>query len=251
MTMVRIIGPGRAGLSFARALSAAGVQVCGVLGRGDDILSAADGVDLLLIAVPDREIASVAAGVRPSASTVVAHCAGSLGLEVLAGHVRQASIHPLVTLPDPEVGSDRLRSGAFFAVAGDSLAGTLVQALGGRQLSVPPEARAAYHAAACIASNHLVAVLGQVERVAGSVGLPLAAFLPLASGALDDVARLGPVAALTGPASRDDTATLERHRRAIGPEELDGYDAGAELARRLASEAGGFRGLVGATAPWS
>ena len=52
--------------------------------------------------------------------------------------------------------------------------------------------RAAYHAAACIAANHVVALLGQVERVAASVGLDLEAFLPLTRAAVDDVAALGP-----------------------------------------------------------
>ena len=48
--------------------------------------------------------------------------------------------------------------------------------------------RAAYHAAACIAANHVVALLGQVERVAASVGLDLESFLPLTRAAVDDVA---------------------------------------------------------------
>lgn len=251
MTTVRIIGPGRAGLSFAHALEVSAVRVNGVLGRGDDLYPAADGVDLLLLAVPDREIASVAARVRPHVATVVAHCSGALGLEVLAGHDRRACIHPLVTLPDPSIGSDRLRSGAHFALAGDTMVADIVRALGGQPLLLPPEARATYHAAACIASNHLVALLGQVERVASSIGLPLGVFLPLAKGALDDVAFLGPMAALTGPASRDDTATIEQHRRALEPEELEGYDAGVALARRLVFEAARSDGLVGATTPWS
>jgi len=55
----------------------------------------------------------------------------------------------------------------------------LVHALGGKALVIPAQARAAYHAAACMASNHLVALLGQVQRVAATVGLPLEAFLPL------------------------------------------------------------------------
>jgi predicted short-subunit dehydrogenase-like oxidoreductase (DUF2520 family) len=84
-----------------------------------------------------------------------------------------------------------------------------------------------------MASNHLVALLGQVQRVAATVGLPLEAFLPLARGALDDVSRLGPAAALTGPVSRGDLTTIERHRQVLDPAELGGYDAGVDLARRL------------------
>ena len=233
MTTVRIIGPGRAGRSFASAFAAAGVEVQDLLGHADDVSSAAVDVDVLLLAVPDQAVAGVAWAVRPVPSTVVAHCSGALGLEVLAPHERVAALHPLVTLPDPAVGAARLGSGGYFAVAGDQAVTELVVALGGRTLAIPADARARYHAAACMASNHLVALLGQVQRVAASVGLPLEAFLPLAQGALDDVGRLGPAAALTGPVARGDLTTIERHRQVLDPTELGGYDAGVDLARRL------------------
>jgi len=218
-------------------LASVGVEVRSVLGRTDEVDSAAEGVDLLLLAVPDRAISDVASAVRPVRTTVVAHCSGAFGLEALGAHERVASLHPLLSLPDPVIGAERLRSGGYFAVGGDRLATELVVALGGLPLALPAQARAQYHAAACMASNHLVALLGQVERIADSVGLPLEAFLPLAQGALDDVCRLGPRAALTGPASRGDLATIERHRQSIDPAELAGYDAGVALACRLASSA--------------
>jgi predicted short-subunit dehydrogenase-like oxidoreductase (DUF2520 family) len=233
MTTVRIIGPGRAGRSFASAFAAAGVEVRDILGRADDVSSAAAGVDVLLLTVPDQAIAGVASAVRPVPCTVVAHCSGALGLEVLAPHERVAALHPLVTLPDPAIGAARLGSGGYFAVAGDQAVIDLVLELGGRTLVIPADSRAGYHAAACMASNHLVALLGQVQRVAASVGLPLEAFLPLARGALDDVGRLGPAAALTGPVARGDLTTIERHRQVLDPAELSGYDAGVDLARRL------------------
>jgi predicted short-subunit dehydrogenase-like oxidoreductase (DUF2520 family) len=129
-----------------------------------------------------------------------------------------------------------LRGRPFFAVAGDQLATDLVLGLHGQPIVVPDEERAAYHAAACIAANHLVGLLGQVERVARGAGLPLEAFLPLARGALDDVALLGPVEALTGPASRGDLVTIDRHRAVVDPAELPGYEAGVALAARLASQ---------------
>ena len=76
MTTVRIIGPGRAGRSFAQALAAVGVKVSALLGRDDEIWEAGEGVDLVLLAVPDRAVPVVAGAVRPVASTVVAHCSG-------------------------------------------------------------------------------------------------------------------------------------------------------------------------------
>jgi predicted short-subunit dehydrogenase-like oxidoreductase (DUF2520 family) len=239
---VRLLGPGRAGLSLAHALSEVGYRVAGVLGRNDDHADAAQDVDVLVIATPDDVVASVAAGVRPSSRCVVVHLAASLGLDVLGRHGRRASLHPLVPLPNPSVGAARLLSGIGFAVAGDPVAEEMALALRGRPFTVADADRAAYHAAACVAANHVVALLGQVERIASATGLDLDAFLDLSRAAIDDVARLGPAAALTGPAARGDWSTLERHRRALADEEQPGYNACAALAHRLAAEPVGSLG---------
>ena len=236
MRSVRFIGPGRAGLSLAAALSATGFEGVDLLGRHDDQAHAASGVDVLIISTPDDAVAAVAAGVRPDDRCVVIHLAASLGLDVLGRHARRASLHPLVPLPNPVIGEARLAGGISFAVAGDPIAGEIARALGGRPFEVADADRAAYHAAACVAANHVVALLGQVERVAASVGLDVDAFLDLSRAAIDDVARLGPAAALTGPAGRGDWATLERHRRALPVDEQPAYNAGVALANRLAHE---------------
>lgn len=232
MPAVRLIGPGRAGRSLGRALLDCGWRVEGFLGRGDDLAGAAEGVDLLVLSVPDGAVAGVAAAVEPSATCVVAHLAGSLTLDVLAPHPRRASIHPLVAIPT----TDTPLAGRWFAVAGDPLARTVVEALAGRAIDVADADRVAYHAAACIASNHLVALLGQVERVARAAGVPLGAYLDLVRGTVDNVDALGPANALTGPVARRDWATVDRHRAALAaltPDELSAYDAMVELARRL------------------
>jgi predicted short-subunit dehydrogenase-like oxidoreductase (DUF2520 family) len=124
-----------------------------------------------------------------------------------------------------------------FAVSGEPVARLLALSLGGRVVEVADADRAAYHAAACIAANHVVALLGQVERVAASAGLDLEAFLPLTRAAVDDVAALGPRQALTGPAMRGDWDTLSRHLDALPARERAGYQAGAALATQLAESA--------------
>jgi len=229
---LRVVGPGRAGGSLAGALGAAGWRVERPVRRGDDLAGAAAGVDLLVIATPDAAIAEVAAAVAPG-DAVVAHLAGSLGLDVLAPHERRAAVHPLVSLPNVDVGAERLRDGAWFAVAGEPIASEVVADLGGHAFAVADADRAAYHAAACIASNHLVALLGQVERVAATAGVPLEAYLDLVRGTVDNVAALGPAAALTGPAARGDWATIDRHLAALDPSERPAYEALMRAARRL------------------
>ncbi len=240
---LRVVGPGRAGSALAAALDEVGWEVRPPVRHGDDPSAAGHGVDLVVVATPDAAIAEVAAAIEPDGATVVAHLAGSLGLEVLVPHPARAALHPLVSIPSSEVGARRLRAGASFAVAGDppgalALVEAAVAALGGRSFTVADADRAAYHAAAAIASNHLVALLGQVERVAASAGVPLEAYLDLVRATLDNVAELGPAAALTGPVARGDWDTVERHRAALPADELLAYDALVAAARRLVDDGG-------------
>jgi predicted short-subunit dehydrogenase-like oxidoreductase (DUF2520 family) len=114
------------------------------------------------------------------------------------------------------------------------MAAAVVADLGGRTVSVDEGERAAYHAAACIASNHTVALLAQVERIAASAGVPLAAYLDLVRMTVDNVAALGPAGALTGPAARGDWSTMARHLGALDPSEAPLYLALARSAANLA-----------------
>jgi predicted short-subunit dehydrogenase-like oxidoreductase (DUF2520 family) len=238
---IRIIGPGRAGRSLARALAESGWTVLPLLGRGDDVAGAASGTDVLVLAVPDDAIAEVGRAVRPVPAAPVVHLAGSLGPDVLSPHPRRGALHPLVALPDPETGAARLRSGITFAVSGDPVAAEIAEALGGTAVQLPDDARAAYHAAASVAANHVVALLGQVQRIADTAGLPLEAFLPLARAAVEDAGKHGPRQALTGPAARGDWQTLARHLAAIPEAERAAYRAGVGLALQLTVGAEGGR----------
>ena len=232
---VRIVGSGRAGSSLAQALGeVGGWEVLPLLGRGDDVAGAAEGVDLVVMATPDGAIAEAARAIRPRDGAVVAHLSGAAALDVLAPHRRRASVHPLVALPNAAIGARRLR-GAWFALAGDPMGSELVEALGGRAFAVDEADRVSYHAAAVIASNHVVALLGQVERLADAVGVPFEAYLDLVSATVDNVRELGPAAALTGPAARGDEATIRRHLEALPPDERHAYRALADAARRLAA----------------
>ncbi len=235
---VRTIGAGRAGRALATALDGAGWRHVGFLGRGDRVGDALAGVDLLVVATPDAVVGEVARAVGPRDDAVIAHVAGSLGLVALAPHRKVAAFHPLVSLPSPELGAARLAAGAWFAVAGDPVAARVVADLGGRSFEVSDQDRAAYHAAAAVASNHLVALLGQVERIANGIGVPPRAYLDLARSTLDNVDRLGAGDALTGPTARGDWATVARHLAALDGSEHDAYRAMAAAARRLVASDG-------------
>ena len=228
-----IVGEGRAGGSFAAALAAQGWQV----GRHHHDEVGAPGfpgaATSVLLCVPDSAVADVAASIEGSAQRTVAHCSGSLGLDVLDPAPLRSSVHPLASLPDAATGARRL-AGAWFAVAGEPLGEEIALALGGTPVVVEDSRRAAYHAAAAIASNHLVALVGQVARVAAEAGVPLEAYGRLMADTLEGSMERGPTDALTGPVARGDWDTVRRHLEAIDPSERDAYVALAQQAARLA-----------------
>ena len=182
-----VIGRGRLGTALAGALRGAGLRVDGPLGRGAD----AAGAGLVLLCVPDAEIAAAAAAVAPRGGLLVGHCSGATGLAVLAPH-EAFSLHPLMTVP---------REGARFAGAGCAVAGAtpralraaegLADALGMVSARVDDADRAAYHAAASIASNFLVTLEAAAERLAGSAGVPRELLVPLVRATVENWAAGG------------------------------------------------------------
>lgn len=258
---VALVGPGRAGLTVVTALEAAGARVVGVAGRRPDAASvvaaaarfgveaalapdAVSGADLVVIATPDAAIEATADLVAPSVrrDALVLHLSGARGLDALdALDCRVGALHPLQSLPSPEVGVTRL-AGAYAAVAGDPEVEVLAHAIGLVPFRVADDARGGYHAAACIVSNHLVALMAQA---AACTDVPLDVFLPLVRATVENVAELGPRAALTGPAARGDRATIATHLAAVPEDERDLYRAAARRAARLAGTGDALAEVLG------
>ncbi|MFL5620706.1 MAG: Rossmann-like and DUF2520 domain-containing protein [Gemmatimonadaceae bacterium] len=231
MPSITIIGPGRMGNALSAALRRAGADMRGPLGRGE----IPSGGDIVLLCVPDREIAATAAMVP--AGPLVGHVSASAPLDLLAPHER-FSMHPLLSV----VGAGAQFDGAYCAIDGSSPAAldaarTLAELLGMRVKVVPRDQRALYHAAASVASNFLITLEGAAERLASAVGLERAALVPLVRATVENWARQGARAALTGPIARGDVATAARQREAIAdsaPDLLPLWDALAAATRELA-----------------
>ena len=195
------------------------------------------GAHLVLIATPDDVIEDAAAALAQSLEpdALVVHLSGARGLDALAPitatrtDVRLGALHPLQTVPSP----DASIAGAWAAVAGPAAVDELATSIGLRPFTVADANRATYHAAAVVASNHVVALLGQVERLAAAAGAPFEAFAPLAAAAQRNSFEHGPKAALTGPVARGDVATVRRHLASIPADEHAAYRALAAAALRL------------------
>lgn len=230
---VGIVGAGRVGTALARALSETGVEVAGPAGRGER----PSHCDAIVLCVPDTEIAS-AAEVVTAAAPLVGHTSGATPLTALAhAGVPGFGLHPLQSFAHPGVGFE----GAGAAVAGTTpealaFATELAERLGMTPFEIDDEGRAAYHAAASVASNFLVTLEAAAETIAAGAGLEREdarrLLLPIVRQTVENVGELGPEAALTGPVARGDAATVEAQRAAVervAPELLSLFD---ELVRR-------------------
>jgi len=114
---------------------------------------------------------------------------------------------------------------------------TLAEAVGLRPVRIAPEDRAAYHAAASIASNFLVTLQAAAERLAATAGADREVFVPLVRATVENWAALGPERALTGPVARGDDETVARQRAAVAertPDLLPLFDTLADATRAIA-----------------
>ena len=216
---VRVIGAGRVGSAVAARLRERGVEL-----RDDD-------AELVLLCVPDRAIAEVAAGIGPG--PWIAHVSGAVPVTALAPHRRRFVLHPLQTFTRAR-GPEQL-DGAFAAVTSESaeareVAVRLAETLGLEPFDLADDDRPLYHAGAAIASNYLVTLHRAASDLFAAAGAPPAALEPLMRGTIDNGFEL------TGPIARGDWDTVEAHRRAIRarrPQLEPMYQVLAELTATL------------------
>ncbi len=238
-----IIGAGRVGRAIHDAARAEGID-SRLAGR-DDAATVAAGAEAALLCVPDAAIAEACeaiAEVEPL--RFVGHTRGASGAAPLIAAAKRGlgtfGLHPLQTITDssPEL------IGASCAVSGSSaealaLARALGRRLGMRPFEISEEQRLAYHAAASMASNFLVALEESAAELLAGAGIKDGRELlaPLAERSAANWAAQGPLA-LTGPIARGDEETVRRHLEAIAaeaPELLDLYRACAERTRAVAA----------------
>ena len=246
---IGLIGAGKVGFTLGKYFKTRGIDVTGYYSRTADHAQAAadftdtqrfDSVeelagesDALFLTVPDGEIRRVWETLPKTAvkGKIICHCSGALpSVEAFPG-IQEAgaygySVHPLFAVSDPYRAYRELTD-VFFCIEGDEARLAEVKALlercGNPCQVIRAEDKVLYHAAAAVASNHVVALVEQslqmLERCGFTRESALGALRPILLGNMAHLAQAGPVDSLTGPVERGDVGTVEKHLKALDSEE--------------------------------
>ena len=208
--------------------------------------------DAWLISTPDGAIADLAetlaqlAVVPPGAC--VFHCSGARSSELLAplalAGATVASAHPVLSFAAPERVVENF-AGTYCGLEGDDAACALLREafgrIGARCFDIDPAHKLLYHAASVFAANFSVVLIDVASRAYRSAGLDektaMEVLAPLVEGAVGNALRVGPAAALTGPAARGDHDTITRQQACVRQWNAtagEAYDALTRLALELA-----------------
>ncbi|PKO61301.1 MAG: DUF2520 domain-containing protein [Betaproteobacteria bacterium HGW-Betaproteobacteria-18] len=270
MKTINLIGGGRVGQTLGRLMAQVGqYQVQDVLtrnaasaqhavdfiGTGRAVLHWQDlhPADLWLLAVPDGQIAPVAAALalrndlRPA---LAFHASGALGADTLQPlrdkGWRVASAHCLLSFASPNTALEQF-AGTPCALEGDVQAlaelRALLTRLGAQCFDLNPEDKLLYHAGAVFATNFLPVLQDLAEQLWQHSGMPphLVKHLraTLLHNAVNNIVKLGPQGALTGPAARGDSTLVSKQGQAVQQWNASAgkaYQVLSDLARQLATQ---------------
>ncbi len=264
-----IVGAGPVGSALGLAFSRAGWPIAAVASRDRErrerfralvpgvrafaeANAILDEAEIVFLCVPDDVIPRLAGQLHLYSGQAIVHTSGALGAEVLepalAAGTQAGAFHPLVAFADVERAVAAL-PGATVAIEGDDdLAAhlaELAEAIGAIPVRLAPGTKAAYHAAAVLAAGGFVALLDAIAELGRVAGLDesgsLAVYGRLIEQTMDNARALGIRAALTGPITRGDAGTLDRHLAALAvdaPDVLPLYRAAAEREIALAQGRG-------------
>jgi len=244
---IGIVGAGRLGSSFARALCEAGCSVvavsdkiesraracaamCGVETAATSPENLPDDLTLLILAVADDDIPNVVEELAYTLSitpqTIVVHTSGALTADVLAPLKPKtrllASMHPVQTFSGSSDDWQRL-FGIYYGIEGYNRAvprlRAVVTKLKSKVFLVPKKKKALYHLGCVFSSNILVAVHEAAIQIMEHTGITeteaVQILEPLVQASFENVQKSGTVKALTGPVSRGDLGTVKHHIREL------------------------------------
>lgn len=239
---VGFIGAGKVGTAMGCYFCRKGIQVAGYYSRSlssakmaasrtgsrayNNMEELAGSVDLIALTVPDDEIEAVGLTLAEMhlcwEQKIALHMSGVHSSDILAPLGEKGatlcSIHPMLSFGNVDASVEALPS-AVFTVEGRGVkldvVKEMIEICGNRWVEISTKDKVLYHAAACVMSNYMVTLLDAGLEMLNGVGFSpenaVKLITPLVEKTLVNVINIGAEEALTGPISRGDAGTVEKH----------------------------------------
>lgn len=274
MKRLYFIGAGKVGTSLAYLFNKKGYEIIGIASRNlksaeasasfvggnitatNDIFIFIEEADIVFITTNDDAIPFVVKDIAEKCDInegqIFVHTSGSLPSNVFDPIEKRGgigiSIHPLQTVASPTEGIKNIM-GSLFAIEGNikayDIALELVKALDGQPFFIESDKKPLYHLAAVIACNYFVTLINTSMKLFENVNIDtekgLTGLLKLVRGTINNIEKIGPKQALTGPIARGDIHTIEGHISAMRrymPELLEFYKVLGSMTVSIAIEKG-------------
>lgn len=189
-----------------------------------------DSTSLIIVAVPDHKLHGVLNKITCKSDTIVAHTAGSFGLDVFSENISQKAIfYPLQTFTkDRDISFDKL---PVFIESAEEKSGLiladLAKSIGAMVYFADTEHRKMLHLAAVFVCNFTNHLLTEGKEISSKAGFPFDVLESLIKETFLKAIEIGPEYAQTGPAVRNDNITIEKHLKLLSfsPELQRTYEA--------------------------
>lgn len=243
---VGFIGAGKVGSAFGLYLHKKGIKISGYLSRTkesavraslitescqyDDAQMLCENSDIIMITTPDSFISRTAELLSNAAvewnCKIVCHMSGVYSSDILSKLKERGatvcSLHPMMAFNELESSVKALESACFTLDGyGEGLVKikNLLDRTENKYFEIPPQSKSLYHAASCTVSNYVVVLLDagmEMFKTCGFLEKDVKELIkPIVEKVVNDVFNVGTGRALTGPISRGDTITVERHLKEL------------------------------------
>ncbi len=242
---IGFIGAGKVGNAFGCYLRKKNIEISGYTSRSPDSGVIASNLtqsvffansielilasDLVFITTNDDQIEIVATELGSSEIDLrdkcFAHMSGALSSDRLKPLREKGaavfSVHPMQSFADHEKSILDLEN-TTFGIEGSQkieIIISLLEKTDNPYILLTPDQKTEYHIASCIVSNFLTALLDSGFNIMKSIGIEettaISALAPMIRGTVENIIKLGPQKALTGPIARGDLQTIKKHLLAL------------------------------------
>lgn len=256
---IAFIGAGKVGFALGKYLQNCGATIAGYYSQNpqsakdaanftqsqayDTIGELIDASSVLFFTVPDGKIQKLWHEVQHYSALqhkLLCHCSGALSSAVFDGATEQnisvCSLHPFCSVSDKLTSHTRLASATFTLETAEdtpvrskylTMLCDILQKAGNPLCFLHQEDKTRYHAAAVMASNHVVALAYISAGMLQQCNFPLdqseKLVCSLMRGTLENITAQGTIHALTGPIERNDSATVQKHLTALSKKQREIY----------------------------